>query len=174
MLLTPSKCALTKCLRTNRILDDCPRALYLGWILCLISFVWHQSTCQERVKSKMKNAQELEIKVREECLVLFSMLKATQECASLCYEYLSNIDIFRYVTQNSACIRQNHHCRINTNVYIDIGSTCMFKGHFNRTAGPVPLGTCICSNIETILSWTCHVYGLFEFRTFLGSFILIH
>ena len=27
-----------------------------------------------------------------------------------------------------------------------------------RTPGPVPLGTCICSNVETILSWTCHVY----------------
>ena len=27
MLLTPSNCALTKCLRTNRILDDCPRDL---------------------------------------------------------------------------------------------------------------------------------------------------
>ena len=25
MLLTPSKCAPTKCLRTNRVLDDCPR-----------------------------------------------------------------------------------------------------------------------------------------------------
>ena len=28
-----------------------------------------------------------------------------------------------------------------------------------RTPGPVPFGTCICSNVETILSWTCHVYG---------------
>ena len=34
-----------------------------------------------------------------------------------------------------------------------------------RTPGPVPFGTCICSNVETILSWTCHVYGPFEFRT---------
>ena len=25
MLLTPSNCALTKCLRTNRVLGDCPR-----------------------------------------------------------------------------------------------------------------------------------------------------
>ena len=25
MLLIPSLCALTKCLRTNRVLDDCPR-----------------------------------------------------------------------------------------------------------------------------------------------------
>ena len=26
-----------------------------------------------------------------------------------------------------------------------------------RTPGPVPFGTCICSNVETILFWTCHV-----------------
>ena len=41
-----------------------------------------------------------------------------------------------------------------------------------RTPGPVPFGTCICSNVETILSWTCHVYGPFEFRTSLGTSIL--
>ena len=42
-----------------------------------------------------------------------------------------------------------------------------------RTPGPVPFGTCICSNVETILSWTCHVYGSFEFRTSLGTSILL-
>ena len=41
-----------------------------------------------------------------------------------------------------------------------------------RTPGPVPFGTCICSNVETILSWTCYVYGPFEFRTSLGTSIL--
>ena len=41
-----------------------------------------------------------------------------------------------------------------------------------RTPGPVPFGTCICSYVETILSWTCHVYGPFEFRTSLGTSIL--
>ena len=40
------------------------------------------------------------------------------------------------------------------------------------TPGPVPFGTCICSNVETILSWTCHVYGPFESRTSLGTSIL--
>ena len=34
-----------------------------------------------------------------------------------------------------------------------------------RTPGPVPFGACICSNVGTILSWTCHVYGPFEFDT---------
>ena len=34
-------------------------------------------------------------------------------------------------------------------------------------------GTCICSNVETILSLTCHVYGPFEFRTSLGTSILL-
>ena len=29
-----------------------------------------------------------------------------------------------------------------------------------RTPGPVPFGTCICSNVETIFSGACHVYGL--------------
>ena len=38
-----------------------------------------------------------------------------------------------------------------------------------RTPGHVP----ICSNVETILSWTCHVYGPFEFRTSLGTSILL-
>ena len=41
------------------------------------------------------------------------------------------------------------------------------------TPGPVPFGICICSNVETILSWTCHVYGPFEFRTSLGTSILL-
>ena len=39
------------------------------------------------------------------------------------------------------------------------------------TLVPCPFGTCICSNVETILSWTCHVYGPFEFRTSLGTSI---
>ena len=42
-----------------------------------------------------------------------------------------------------------------------------------RAPGPVPFGTCICSNIETNLSWTCHVYGPFEFWTSLGTSILL-
>ena len=41
------------------------------------------------------------------------------------------------------------------------------------TPGPVPLGTCICSNVETIIFWTCHVYGPFEFRTSIGTSILL-
>ena len=43
-----------------------------------------------------------------------------------------------------------------------------------RTPGPVPFGTCICSNGETILSWTCHVHGPFEFWTSLGTSILLY
>ena len=43
-----------------------------------------------------------------------------------------------------------------------------------RTPVLVPLGTCICSNVETIHSWTCHVYGPFEFRTSLGTSILLY
>ena len=42
-----------------------------------------------------------------------------------------------------------------------------------RTPGPIPFGSCICSNVEAILSWTCHVYGPFEFRTSLGTSILL-
>ena len=41
-----------------------------------------------------------------------------------------------------------------------------------RTSGTVPFGTCICSNVETILSWTWHVYGPLGFRTSLGTYIL--
>ena len=43
------------------------------------------------------------------------------------------------------------------------------------TPGPIPFWTCICSNVETILSWTCYVYGPFEIRTSLGtSFLLVN
>ena len=42
-----------------------------------------------------------------------------------------------------------------------------------RTPGPASFGTCICSYVETNLSWTCHVYGPFEFRTSLGTSILL-
>ena len=42
-----------------------------------------------------------------------------------------------------------------------------------RTPGPLPFGTCIYSNVETIHSWTCHVCGPFEFRTSLGTSILL-
>ena len=42
-----------------------------------------------------------------------------------------------------------------------------------RTPGPVPFGTCICSNVETIFSWICHVYEPFEFWTSHGTSILI-
>ena len=34
-------------------------------------------------------------------------------------------------------------------------------------------GACICSNVETIHSWTCNVFGPFEFRTSLGMSILL-
>ena len=43
-----------------------------------------------------------------------------------------------------------------------------------RTPGPVPFGTCICSNVETIRSCTWHVYGPFEFRKSPGTSILLH
>ena len=42
-----------------------------------------------------------------------------------------------------------------------------------RTPGPVTFGTCVCSNVETILSLTCHVYGPFEFRTSHGTTVLL-
>ena len=41
-----------------------------------------------------------------------------------------------------------------------------------RPPGPVQFGSCICSNVETTHSWTCHVYVPFEFRTSLGTSIL--
>ena len=37
-----------------------PTCIYLGWTSCLISFVWGQSTCQERVESdKIQNEKVL-------------------------------------------------------------------------------------------------------------------
>ena len=39
---------------------------------------------------------------------------------------------------------------------------------------PRQLTICICSNVETIQSSTCQVYGPFEFRTFLGTSTLLN
>ena len=48
------------------------------------------------------------------------------------------------------------------------------RGHLLlQTPGPVPFGTWICSNVETILSWKCHVFGPFGFRTSLGTSIFL-
>ena len=41
-----------------------------------------------------------------------------------------------------------------------------------RTPGPVPFGTCICANVETIHSLACHAYGPFEFLISLGPSIV--
>ena len=38
------------------------------------------------------------------------------------------------------------------------------------TPGLIQFGTCICSNVENIHSWTYHVYWPFEFLTSLGIF----
>ena len=50
---------------------------------------------------------------------------------------------------------------------------CLSGRLLPRTPGPVQFGTSICYNVETILTWTCHVYGPFEFRTSLGTSILL-
>ena len=42
-----------------------------------------------------------------------------------------------------------------------------------RTPGPVLFGVCICSGVETILSWACHANGPFEFPTSLSTSILL-
>ena len=45
-----------------------------------------------------------------------------------------------------------------------------------QTPGPVTFGYCICSNVETILSWTCHIYRSrpVEFRISLGASFLLN
>ena len=71
-----------------------------------------------------------------ECLSCFHVGSKYRTCKTLCY--LNNIDIFQYVTQKSACTRGNTLYfiieRNYANVYISIGSTCMYmyKGHLNR------------------------------------------
>ena len=42
-----------------------------------------------------------------------------------------------------------------------------------RTLTSLDTWTCICSDVENIISWNCHVYGLFEFRKSLGTSILL-
>ena len=74
-------------------------------------------------------------------LILFLLVDSKHRTsASLCYLY--HIDIFRYETKNTSFTRQNKLYIIldlscswtYTNVYIGIGSTCMYKGHLNITA----------------------------------------
>ena len=44
------------------IVSDRSRPIYIGWTSCLISFVWDQSTCQERIESdKIQNEKLLSI-----------------------------------------------------------------------------------------------------------------
>ena len=71
-----------------------------------------------------------------------------------------------------------------TNYYVITVFWEVFIGHLQRvrlanrgrllfrTPGSVPFWTCICSNVETILSLTCHIYAPFEFRTSLVTSIL--
>ena len=59
---------------------------------------------------------------------------------------------------------------------ISIYAFSNFRGHLHvllLTTGLVPRGTCICSNVDTIHSWTCHVYGTFEFRKPLGTSVIL-
>ena len=88
--------------------------------------------------------------------------------------------LMRYYTNLWTCYRTSPYFRFWPN---------QISGGFHRTLqrvrlanggrlllhapGPVPFGTCICSNVGTILSWTCHVYGPSEFRTSFGTPILL-
>ena len=58
-----------------------------------------------------------------------------------------------------------HFLSCHSKASIEKQTKQVFEGRFK---------TCICSNVETVLSWTCHVYGPFEFRTSLGTSILLH
>ena len=81
--------------------------------------------------------------------------------------------LIRHFTNSWPYYRTGSYCRFWRYYLIPSGSI----GHLQRmclanrgclplwTPGHVPFGTCICSNVETIHSWTCHVYGPFEFRT---------
>ena len=46
--------------------------------------------------------------------------------------------------------------------YKAYNSQLNYSAILRRTPGPVPFVTCICSNVETILSLTCYIYGPFE------------
>ena len=68
----------------------------------------------------------------------------------------------------------NKSNNINSKCVLKIVTCDLYRGRLLlRTPGPVPFGTCIWSNVETILSWNCHVYGPFKFRTSLGTSILL-
>ena len=60
------------------------------------------------------------------------------------------------------------------NIYYACLIKCRFCSNFIILSKPcpVPFRTCICFKVETILPWTCHVYGPFEFRKSLGTSML--
>ena len=69
---------------------------------------------------------------------------------------------------------RKYSCESHHFMYNNVASLLANRGRLLlRTPGPVPLGTCICSDVETILSWACYVYGTFEFRASLGTSILL-
>ena len=88
--------------------------------------------------------------------------------------------LIRHFTKSWPCYRTGPYCRFDVLTLFP-----RFPGHLQRvwlanrgrlllrTPGPVPCVTCICSKVETIFSWTCHVYGHFEFRTSFGTSILL-
>ena len=91
--------------------------IYLGWISCLISFVWHHLTCQESIESekcKMKNScsqwdsNPQKTRNHDQAFYLIWSLHVENKhrtCTSLYYLY--DMAIFQHVTQNSTFTRQN-------------------------------------------------------------------
>ena len=57
--------------------------------------------------------------------------------------------------------------------YLHLMRLAKFGRFLFWTPGLVPYGFCIRSNVETIHSWTSHVYGTFEFLISLGTYFCL-
>ena len=49
---------------------------------------------------------------------------------------------------------------ITEDTMVENSVSLIFQSNISVTPGPVPYETCICFNIDTIFSWSCHVSGL--------------
>ena len=80
---------------------------------------------------------------------------------------------FRHLIKPWLCYRTGPYTCNRFTFFREV-SLCAASWQMLWIPGPVPFGTCICSNFETIISWTCHVYGPFEFRKSLGTSFLLN
>ena len=75
------------------------------------------------------------------------------------------LNTWELLLQNSILVHFSHRT-------FATGAASQHRALTPLTPGPIPFVTCICSNVETILSRTCLIFPDCELRTFLSTSIL--